>query len=41
MAYSEELVERVRAELGGVRKLTEQAMFGGIAFMINGNMAAG
>jgi hypothetical protein len=41
MPYSEELVERVRAELGSVRKLTEQAMFGGIAFMVNGNMACG
>ena len=41
MAYDEELAERVRAELGPVTKVTEQAMFGGIAFMVAGNMACG
>jgi TfoX/Sxy family transcriptional regulator of competence genes len=41
MAYSEELAQRVRDELGGVTKVTEQAMFGGLAWMVAGNMAVG
>lgn len=41
MAYNQELADRVRAELGGVKKTSEQEMFGGLAFMVAGNMACG
>ena len=41
MAYDEDLAERVRAALGGVRRTSEQQMFGGVAFMVAGNMAVG
>ena len=39
MAYDEELADRIRALLGGRPGLTEQKMFGGLGFMIGGNMA--
>jgi hypothetical protein len=39
MAYDEELAERIRALLGDRSGLTEQKMFGGLAFLIGGNMA--
>ncbi|MFN8189584.1 MAG: TfoX/Sxy family protein [Nocardioidaceae bacterium] len=39
MAYDRELAERLRAHLEGEPGLTEQAMFGGLAFLIHGNMA--
>ena len=39
MAYDEELAERIRALLGDEPGLTEQKMFGGLAFLIGGNMA--
>ena len=39
VAYDETLVERLRELLGGERRLTERKMFGGLAFLINGNMA--
>jgi TfoX/Sxy family transcriptional regulator of competence genes len=39
MAYDEELAERIRAELAGQKDVTEQKMFGGLAFLIGGNMA--
>ena len=41
MAYSETLAERIRTELGPRPNLTERRMFGGIALMVNGNMAVG
>jgi TfoX N-terminal domain len=41
MAYDEELAERVRAVLSMRVGLTERKMFGGIAWMIDGNMACG
>ena len=41
MAYDEELADRVRALLADEEGLTERKMFGGLAFMINGNMACG
>ena len=41
MAYDEQLAERIRGALRGRDGVTEQKMFGGIAFMINGNMAVG
>ena len=39
MAYDEELAHRLRAELSSTDGVTEMAMFGGRAFLINGNMA--
>ncbi|HEX8993525.1 MAG TPA: TfoX/Sxy family protein [Anaerolineales bacterium] len=41
MAYDEKLAERIRARLKGTRGLTEKKMFGGVGFLINGNMACG
>ena len=38
MAYDEDLADRVRA-LVGSEGATETRMFGGIAFLINGNMS--
>lgn len=39
MAYDEELADRLRALLGDEPGLTEKTMFGGLAFLIGGNMA--
>jgi TfoX/Sxy family transcriptional regulator of competence genes len=39
VAYDEKLAERIRELLGGEPGLTEQRMFGGLAFLIGGNMA--
>jgi TfoX/Sxy family transcriptional regulator of competence genes len=39
MAYDEELADRLRALLGDRPDLTEKKMFGGLAFLIGGNMA--
>ena len=39
MAYDEELADRIRELLGARRGLTEKKMFGGLAFLIHGNMA--
>lgn len=39
MAYDEDLAERIRALVGDRADLTEQKMFGGLAFLIGGNMA--
>jgi TfoX/Sxy family transcriptional regulator of competence genes len=39
MAYNEELAHRVREQLAGEESVTEQAMFGGLAFLLHGNMA--
>ncbi len=39
MAYDEHLAARLRALLEGERGLTEKRMFGGLAFLIGGNMA--
>jgi TfoX/Sxy family transcriptional regulator of competence genes len=41
MAYDEALADRVRDVLAARADLTERKMFGGIAFMIGGNMAVG
>jgi hypothetical protein len=41
VAYDEELAERIRKHLAGEPGLTEQKMFGGLAFLIGGNMAIG
>lgn len=39
MAYDEALAERIRALTGTERGLSEMKMFGGLAFLVNGNMA--
>jgi len=39
MAYDEELADRIRGLVAGEAGLTEQKMFGGLAFLIGGNMA--
>jgi TfoX/Sxy family transcriptional regulator of competence genes len=39
VAYDEELADRIRAEIGPLDGLTEKAMFGGLAFLVHGNMA--
>jgi TfoX N-terminal domain len=41
MAYDEDLADRVREQLAGEEGVIEKAMFGGIAFMLGGNMAVG
>ena len=41
MPYDVALSDRIRATLEGEEGLTEKRMFGGLAFMINGNMAVG
>ena len=41
MPYDERLAERIRALLVSEPGLTERRMFGGVAFMLNGNMAVG
>jgi hypothetical protein len=40
MAYDEVLAERIRDVVQDEPGLTEQKMFGGLAFLIGGNMAA-
>ena len=39
MAYDERLAQRVRLELAAQEGLSEKRMFGGLAFMVHGNMA--
>jgi TfoX/Sxy family transcriptional regulator of competence genes len=39
MAYDERLADRIRELVAGERRLTERKMFGGLAFLIGGNMA--
>lgn len=39
MAYDEELADRVREIVQSTPGLSEKRMFGGLAFLINGNMA--
>jgi TfoX/Sxy family transcriptional regulator of competence genes len=41
MAYDEVLADRVRAALAPREGLSEREMFGGVAFMLAGNMAVG
>jgi TfoX/Sxy family transcriptional regulator of competence genes len=41
MAFDEGLAERIRKRLAGNRGLTEKKMFGGLAFLLNGNMCCG
>jgi TfoX/Sxy family transcriptional regulator of competence genes len=39
MAYDQELAGRIRQLIGSDPELTEKKMFGGLAFLIRGNMA--
>ncbi|MDF0529576.1 TfoX/Sxy family protein [Tsukamurella sp. 8F] len=39
MAYDEAFAERIRDLLGGEPLITEKRMFGGLAFLVGGNMA--
>jgi TfoX/Sxy family transcriptional regulator of competence genes len=39
MAYDEELADRIRQLVAGEPGLSEQKMFGGLAFLVGGNMA--
>lgn len=41
MAFDETLAARIRAELEQIPGYTEKKMFGGIAFLFQGNMACG
>lgn len=40
MAYNAKLAERIRAELEGI-PFVEKKMFGGVGFLLHGNMAVG
>ncbi|HEY2292298.1 MAG TPA: TfoX/Sxy family protein [Thermoanaerobaculia bacterium] len=41
MAYNEALATRIRAQLAGSAGVSEKRMFGGLAFLKNGNMFVG
>ena len=41
MAYDERTAQRVRQALQGTPEVTERKMFGGIAFLYQGNMCCG
>ena len=41
MAYDEVLAERIREQLGEEPGMSEKAMFGGLAFLLRGNLAVG
>ncbi len=41
MAYSESLAERIRRALARRRGVVERKMFGGIGFLLHGNMLVG
>lgn len=41
MAYDEKLAAAVRQKIGRRTGLVEKKMFGGVAFLINGNMSVG
>jgi TfoX/Sxy family transcriptional regulator of competence genes len=41
MAYDEGLAQRIRERLEEQRGITEKRMFGGLAFLVGGNMAVG
>ena len=41
MAYDEGLAQRLRESLTGVPQLTETKMFGGLAFLVAGNLCVG
>lgn len=41
MAFDDKLAERIRRQLGKRRGLVKKKMFGGLAFLLNGNMCCG
>ena len=41
MAYDENLASRIRKVLTGRQGISEKKMFGGVAFLLNGNMFCG
>lgn len=41
MSYDEGIAERVRMALAGQEEVVEKKMFGGLAFMLRGNMCCG
>lgn len=41
MAYNEQLAERIRSLLARRQGMDERKMFGGVVFMLNGNMCCG
>ena len=41
MAYDEELAQIMRDEFASLAGITEKKMFGGLYFLLNGNMVAG
>jgi len=41
VAYDEKLADRVRKQLAKRRGVAEKKMFGGLAFLLNGNMSVG
>ena len=41
MAYDEELADRVRVSLADRTDVSERKMFGGLSFMLRGNMCCG
>lgn len=41
MTYDKDLAERIRQTIGSPPGLSEKEMFGGIGFMVQGNMAVG
>ena len=41
VAYDEELADRVREHLADVKGVTEREMFGGVSFMLAGNLCCG
>lgn len=41
MAYDEHLADRIRKTLRRRKGVSEKKMFGGLCFLVNGNMAAG
>ena len=41
MPFDEKLAARIRKRLGKKQGLVEKRMFGGVAFMLNGNMCVG
>jgi hypothetical protein len=41
MAYDEDLADRIRSAIRDQDGVTEMRMFGGLAFLVNGNMAVG
>jgi TfoX/Sxy family transcriptional regulator of competence genes len=41
MAYDETLARRIRAQMQAIPGLVEKKMFGGVGFIVDGNMACG